>query len=1122
MSTPLNFLRRPGGVTYLLCGLFLACFQATLRGDDAVGLVAPEGFTVSKFAPDDLAHDIYCMTLDTAGRVVVSGPGYVKILIDTDGDGNADSSKTFVDGPKTGAQGMFFLGRDLFCVGDEGLIRYQDADGDDRADGPPQTFLKIKTGSEHHAHAIRRGPDGWWYLIAGNFADVNGGYATEPTSPIKTPHGGVVMRLKPELSGGEIVADGFRNAYDFDFDPQGEILSYDSDGERDISLPWYLPTRVLHILPGGEEGWITESWKRPNYFLDAPPVVASTGRGSPTGVACYQHTQFPAKYRNALFVLDWTFGRVLTVPLIKQGATFAPQQAEDFLTASGQQGFAPTDVEVGVDGSLYVCVGGRGTHGTVYRVTYTGNDADVKPPLLLQVDERSSAEQRLAACLDPIQPQSSWARSRWVPLATKLGARPFLEAALNERLEPARRVRAIQILVDLFDGLPANALQLLASSKAPDVRATAAWSVGFQRSRQIAVDSLAPYLADTDGFVRRRALESIARIDINRTPLLKPLARCLNDDDREVRLATSRLIPQMPPNQVRQLAEYGRELGWRASLSSTIGYVWRTQLEGEGFNAFGVDFGRRVIVAKHPPAMKLEAARLIQMSLGDLGGRGGTPGMFHSYTGTQVLDEYAATLDPLRESLVEVFPTGDRLVDIELARVMAMLSSKNSRMLDKLLGQIGPKTNPVDDIHYLACAARVDVAPTDERSQQLAEALVAIDRKFAERKLPRDNNWDDRVGELFAELANRDPGLPVRIVKTRGFGRPTHVVFTSKLQENESSLAVSAFTRAVKADKNYPWTTDVVYLVGMGATDEGRELVRAQFENFELRLAVLVVLSEVPEEQDRPLFAQGLDAGPMEVLTACVSALEKLPEARDALECVSLVKLLRRLGNDKAEYALRERVVQLLKRNSGEESEFVFGAAGYQPQAEAINRWTDWATSNFPAEAKEILGANSEDIESLRDRLARVDWEEGDAERGAKLFTSRACGQCHGSGKALGPDLAGVAGRFSKDDLFVAIALPNRDVSPRYQTMLVETKAGKIYTGLVVYESVDGILLRNGTNQTYRIEGKDIASKRNLPNSLMPEGLLKDLKDSDLADLYAYLRSLSNRTAAKDDSTARE
>ena len=117
---------------------------------------------------------------------------------------------------------------------------------------------------------------------------------------------------------------------------------------------------------------------------------------------------------------------------------------------------------------------------------------------------------------------------------------------------------------------------------------------------------------------------------------------------------------------------------------------------------------------------------------------------------------------------------------------------------------------------------------------------------------------------------------------------------------------------------------------------------------------------------------------------------------------------------------------------------------------------------------------------------------------------------------SLNGDLAGATSRFSRDDLFIAIALPNRDVSPRYQTTLVETKAGKIYTGLIVYESVEGLLLRNGTNQTFRIDTPDIETKRNLPTSLMPEGLLKDLTDSDLADLYAYQKTLAARTAALD------
>ena len=70
------------------------------------------------------------------------------------------------------------------------------------------------------------------------------------------------------------------------------------------------------------------------------------------------------------------------------------------------------------------------------------------------------------------------------------------------------------------------------------------------------------------------------------------------------------------------------------------------------------------------------------------------------------------------------------------------------------------------------------------------------------------------------------------------------------------------------------------------------------------------------------------------------------------------------------------------------------------------------------------------------------------------------------------------------------------------------TADGKVYTGLVIYESVDGIILRNATNQTFRLETADIEVQRKLPQSLMPPGLLKDATSQDLADLNAYLQSL--------------
>jgi putative heme-binding domain-containing protein len=73
---------------------------------------------------------------------------------------------------------------------------------------------------------------------------------------------------------------------------------------------------------------------------------------------------------------------------------------------------------------------------------------------------------------------------------------------------------------------------------------------------------------------------------------------------------------------------------------------------------------------------------------------------------------------------------------------------------------------------------------------------------------------------------------------------------------------------------------------------------------------------------------------------------------------------------------------------------------------------------------------------------------------------------------------------------------------------MLQLDNGKVYSGLIIYESVDGVLLRNSTNQTFRIETRNVELRRKLPTSLMPSGLLKGLKSEELADLYAYLNSL--------------
>src|ERR1051325_11541420 len=231
-----------GPMVWLLSILFFLSntLDAQLVPVPEFGLRIPRGFRITLFADQNLAADIQAMTLDSRGRVVVTGPGYIKILEDRNNDGRADTATLFAETP-TGGMGLCFDGRDLLFMGDGFLSVYHDANGDGRADGPPDRILPFKFG-EHGGHAMRKGPDGWWYVVAGNDTDFKPSHVTLPSSPVVTPEAGAILRLSPDLKQSEILAHGFRNPYDFDFNWMGELFTFDSDTERDAFLPWYKPT----------------------------------------------------------------------------------------------------------------------------------------------------------------------------------------------------------------------------------------------------------------------------------------------------------------------------------------------------------------------------------------------------------------------------------------------------------------------------------------------------------------------------------------------------------------------------------------------------------------------------------------------------------------------------------------------------------------------------------------------------------------------------------------------------------------------------------------------------------------------------------------------------------------
>ena len=139
---------------------------------------------------------------------------------------------------------------------------------------------------------------------------------------------------------------------------------------------------------------------------------------------------------------------------------------------------------------------------------------------------------------------------------------------------------------------------------------------------------------------------------------------------------------------------------------------------------------------------------------------------------------------------------------------------------------------------------------------------------------------------------------------------------------------------------------------------------------------------------------------------------------------------------------------------------------------------------------------------------------EGDVTRGAKLFANEqklACSQCHsvdGSASKAGPDLFAVGDKFGRRDLVDAVLMPSAVISPGYGTVIVETKAGDEFQGILKQATDAGVQLMGADGKLVSISRSDIQEQRGGTISLMPEGLQEGLSLQEFTDLTEYLASL--------------
>ena len=357
-----------------------------------------------------------CMAIDAKGRLIISPQEDNRPLlrVTLDHAGQVEEIAP-IPAPVRQAMGMCYAHESLYVNGHgpngTGLYRLIDSNHNDQFDTNEVHFLQAIGGEgEHGYHAVVEGPDGMMYVMNGNH--------TKLTEPIATdsPHrnyqedlllprewdpnghamgilapGGHLLRTDPEGKHWELLLAGFRNAYDFAFAANGEIFTFDADMEWDWGLPWYRPTRILHCVVGGEYGWRSGAGKWPDYYADSLPPVVDVGLGSPTGMKFGTASNFPKKYQQALFAMDWAYGRIFAVHLHEQGASYTG----DYEVLLRGQALNLTDFEFGKDGAMYFITGGRGTQSGLYRVSFVGDQAQRRE--LNQVEKPDPAAKQARA-----------------------------------------------------------------------------------------------------------------------------------------------------------------------------------------------------------------------------------------------------------------------------------------------------------------------------------------------------------------------------------------------------------------------------------------------------------------------------------------------------------------------------------------------------------------------------------------------------------------------------------------------------------------------------------------------------------------------------------------------------
>lgn len=1049
-------------------------------------------FEVQRVVDAETTGSLIAMAFNEFGQIVASREGGPLLLVvDSDNDSVVDQVRVYCE-LVTNVQGILPLNGDVFVTGHgpdgNGLYCLSDEDRDGTLESSRLLFGFRGEVGEHTAHGLTLGPDGWIYMVLGNHTSPLTDY--DPASPHrgyyegdlvgpryedpgghaageKAP-GGVIVRTDPWGETVQLVAGGLRNVYDLAFSAEGELFIHDSDMESDMGTTWYRPTRVCHVTPGSEFGWRSGWAKWPEYYFDSLPAVADTGRGSPTGAVFYNHHAFPERYRNVLFLGDWSEGRILATKLSPNGAGVTAQ-TEVFLEG---QPLNVTDLDVGPDGWLYFVTGGRGTSGGIYRVTWKGTVPE-------SVRDTGTG---IAPAIRQPQLQSAWARQQVARVQHRLGEDwgPMLLGVARSTANPTPyRLRALD-LMQLYGPYPAAPLLLELSADPNEmVRAKAAELMGIHaddETRQRLLD----LLDDSDRLVRRKSLEALVRAQQSApAELVLPL---LASDDRFEAWAARRLLERIPIESWRTaVLETDRH---RIFNHGTLAMLIADPSEQTALEV--IEHARRRMEGFVSDRDFTDLLRVMQVAI---------------MQGSLRRDQLVS----LAVQLSDEFPAGDPVMNRELVRLLVFL--QESSILDRYFDYLNSDVANPEKVHVAMYLRFLESGWTGDRKLELIGILSQAKSWEGGSSYPL---YLSNAARDFARSMSLDESLQV----LRGGEQWPDAALGALYQlpqrlDDAQRRVLEELDRAIDEQRESSYKRLMVGIVAVLARS-GDEASMAYLReiwdrNPERREPVAMGLAQVPDGDNWDYLVRTLpileNVTAREVLRRLAS-VDRVPDDPEHLRQILLCGLrLKQKGSQDA--------MALLRYWTGDDP-----ADGLPDEESQLAAWQAWFREAFPDLPDASLPVTSTQAkwayEELLEYVNNLEGQQGDPARGAIVYEKATCHKCHRYGdwgEAMGPDLTSLTKRFTRKEILQSLVFPSHVIPSQYAAKSLLLVDGRQLTGIVAPGAAGEVLLLTPEGEKIAIAETDIDEILPSKTSAMPDGLIHEFELAEIADLFAYLSS---------------